>query len=49
MTDTCYYCYAEIMKVNDRWFNKRTADINGWCPKSPDDLHSPEPVEDPRD
>jgi hypothetical protein len=42
VTGTCCYCGAEIMKTGDRWYNKRTADINGYCPKSPDDLHSPE-------
>ena len=43
MTGTCCYCGAEIMKTGDRWYNKRTADVNGYCPKSQDDLHSPEP------
>ena len=43
MTDSCQYCHAEIMKVGDRWYRKRTADINGHCPSpdSPDDRHRP--------
>lgn len=39
----CRWCDAEIMLVGERWYNKRTADITGWCSKNPyDDLHAPE-------
>jgi hypothetical protein len=42
MTGTCRYCGAEIMKAGELWYLKRVADINGWCRKSPDDMHHPE-------
>jgi hypothetical protein len=29
------------MRVGSLWYKKRTADINGFCPASPDDLHRP--------
>ncbi len=38
----CQYCGTEIMLVGSVWYKLRTADINGFCPASPDDLHSPE-------
>lgn len=38
----CRWCHREIMKVGERWYAARSADINGWCPKSEtDDLHEP--------
>jgi hypothetical protein len=37
----CRYCDAEIMFVSRLWLKKRVADVNGFCPNSPDDLHHP--------
>lgn len=37
----CVFCGADIMRVGDRWYKARVADVNGFCPKSPDDLHHP--------
>jgi hypothetical protein len=38
----CRYCGVEIMFVGVLWLMRRTADVNGFCPKSPDDdLHHP--------
>ena len=38
----CRYCGAEIMFVGVLWLRRRVADVNGFCPKSPDDdLHHP--------
>jgi hypothetical protein len=37
----CQYCGVEIMYVGTLWYMRRAADINGFCPKSPDDLHHP--------
>ena len=38
----CRYCGVEIMLVGVLWYMRRAADINGFCPKSPDDdLHHP--------
>ena len=38
----CRYCGVEIMFVGVLWLMRRVADINGFCPKSPDDdLHHP--------
>jgi hypothetical protein len=38
----CRYCGAEIMYIGILWLMRRTADLNGFCPKSPDDdLHHP--------
>jgi hypothetical protein len=41
MTGRCRYCDTEIMYVGRLWLMKRVADINGFCSKSPDDLHHP--------
>jgi hypothetical protein len=39
---TCRYCGVEIMFVGVLWLKRRVADVNGFCPKSPDDdLHHP--------
>lgn len=43
MTGRCRYCDTEIMFVGRLWLMKRVADVNGFCPKSPDDLHHPVP------
>ena len=40
---TCRYCGVEIMFVGVLWLKRRVADVNGFCPKSPDDLHHPVP------
>jgi hypothetical protein len=45
MTGTCRWCGIEIMKVGEIWYLKRAADINGFCPNSPTDLHSPKPLD----
>jgi hypothetical protein len=37
----CAFCGADIMLVGELWYCARIADINGFCPKSPDDLHHP--------
>jgi hypothetical protein len=37
----CRYCDVEIMYVGRLWLKKRVADVNGFCAKSPDDLHHP--------
>jgi hypothetical protein len=38
----CRYCGVEIMFVGVLWLMRRVADVNGFCPKSPDDdLHRP--------
>jgi hypothetical protein len=38
----CRYCGAEIMFVGALWLMRRIADVNGFCPDSPDDdLHHP--------
>jgi hypothetical protein len=37
----CRYCGAEIMYAGSLWLKRRVADVNGFCPKSPDDLHHP--------
>jgi len=38
----CRYCGVEIMFVGVLWMMRRVADVNGFCPKSPDDdLHHP--------
>ena len=38
----CRYCEAEIMFAGRLWLKRRVADVNGFCPKSPDDdLHHP--------
>ena len=38
----CRYCGVEIMFVGALWLMRRVADVNGFCPKSPeDDLHHP--------
>ena len=38
----CRYCGVEIMFVGVLWLKRRVADVNGFCPKSPDDdLHHP--------
>jgi hypothetical protein len=34
---TCRYCGVEIMFVGTLWLKRRTADVNGFCPNSPDD------------
>ena len=39
---TCRRCGTEIMLTGERWYRARVADINGYCPGSDDDLHSPE-------
>jgi hypothetical protein len=41
MTGMCRYCGVEIMYVGRLWLKKRVADVNGFCPDSPDDLHHP--------
>jgi hypothetical protein len=41
MTGQCGYCHVEIMYVGYLWLKKRVADVNGFCPQSPDDLHHP--------
>jgi hypothetical protein len=38
---TCRYCGVEIMYVGALWLKRKVADVNGFCPKSPDDLHHP--------
>lgn len=38
---TCRYCSVEIMYVGTLWLKRRVTDVNGFCPKSPDDLHHP--------
>ena len=38
---TCRYCSVEIMFVGVLWLKRRVADVNGFCPRSPDDLHHP--------
>jgi hypothetical protein len=43
MIGRCRYCGAEIMYVGRLWLKKRVADVNGFCPDSPDDLHHPAP------
>jgi hypothetical protein len=43
MTGMCRYCGVEIMYVGRLWLKKRVADVNGFCPDSPDDLHHPVP------
>ena len=36
----CVFCSAYILRTGDRWYKARVADVNGFCPKSPDDdLH----------
>ena len=38
----CRYCGVEIMFVGALWLMRRAADVNGFCPKSPDDdMHHP--------
>jgi len=37
----CRYCGVEIMYVGVLWLMRRAADVNGFCPSSPDDLHHP--------
>jgi hypothetical protein len=37
----CRYCGVDIMHVGSLWLKRRVADVNGYCPKSPDDLHQP--------
>jgi hypothetical protein len=38
----CRYCGVEIMFVGVLWLMRRVVDVNGFCPKSPDDdLHHP--------
>ena len=39
----CVFCSAYILRTGDRWYKARVADVNGFCPKSPDDLHHPVP------
>jgi len=40
---TCRWCSADIMLCSEIWYYARIADVNGYCPKSPeDDLHHPE-------
>ena len=39
---TCRSCGAQIMFTGARWLRRNVADVNGFCPKSPDDdLHHP--------
>jgi hypothetical protein len=39
----CRYCGVEIMFVGVLWLKRRVADVNGFCPTSPDDdLHHPD-------
>ncbi len=38
---SCRYCGVDIMYVGSRWLKRRVADVNGFCPESPDDLHHP--------
>ena len=39
----CVYCDADITRaVDGRWFLAKAADVNGYCPRSPDDLHHAE-------
>jgi hypothetical protein len=38
----CRWCDADIMLCGERWYYARIADINGFCPKNPeDDVHEP--------
>jgi hypothetical protein len=37
----CRHCGVEIMYVGALWLKRRVADVNGFCPSSPDDLHHP--------
>lgn len=38
---TCGYCGLRIMKVLELWCAAEFADINGFCRRSNDDLHTP--------
>lgn len=38
----CRYCGVEIMYVGVLWLKRRVADVNGFCPDSPDDQHHPD-------
>jgi len=43
MIKTCQYCGSKIMFVGVLWLRADVADVNGFCPKSPDDdQHHPE-------
>jgi hypothetical protein len=35
------FCGGDIMRAGERWYKGRVADVNGFCPWSPDDLHHP--------
>jgi hypothetical protein len=37
----CVFCGADIMRVGEVWLKAQVADVNGFCPNSPDDLHHP--------
>jgi hypothetical protein len=37
----CRCCGVEIMYVGALWLMRKAADVNGFCPNSPDDLHHP--------
>jgi hypothetical protein len=43
----CRYCGVEIVFVRVLWLMRRAADVNGFCPSSPDDdLHHPSAATD---
>ena len=37
----CQHCGKRIMLVGSVWYRTEIADINGFCPDSPDDQHRP--------
>jgi len=40
---TCWFCGSKIMFVGVLWLRADVADVNGFCPKSPDDdQHHPD-------
>ena len=40
----CVFCGADIMRVGDRWYKARVADVNGFCPNSPTTCITPSPM-----
>jgi hypothetical protein len=37
----CRHCGVDIMYAGSLWLKRKVADVNGFCPDSPDDLHHP--------
>jgi hypothetical protein len=37
MIKRCHYCGMEIIFVDALWLRTDVADLNGFCPESPDD------------